>query len=373
MPLQSLCSVIFYRDMQHILSSSTFRIIFLFAALSAVVYGQKTKAPAWYSLDSKDGGFSIKFPQKPKFETDTILDGTFTTNTYSYGRGMEFDFGASYVEFRGLTDDQLKGEFDVMAKGAFLSMKQAILSNKPVISNGCSGREYTGEGVIYKSSRVRFFNSGQRLFMISVKALKNDSRSQAVMNYFLDSFRVFDGCTGGFDPVRKLNPGKTEYIDGILDAETGWRKLTSVKGEFQALVPGRIEVETQEVMVQPMAITETTYSSYDGATSYVILTKGELPAGMLTKARERYALDFSEKGFRKEFETEATRIIFVRNIIRSGFGGREFSVESPTHIGLAQIFVTKKRSYLFITVGERKRFSPALSNRFFSSIGISVK
>jgi hypothetical protein len=193
------------------------------------------------------------------------------------------------------------------------------------------------------------------------------------MDYFLDSFYVFDGCRGGFDAVRELKPGKTEYLDGILDTDTGWRKLTSVKGEFKALVPGRIEVETEEVMVQPMALTETTYSSYDGTTSYVILTKGDLPSGMLTKANERYALDFFEEGFRKEFETGSTKIIFVRNISRAGFPGREFSVESPTHIGLAQIFVTKKRNYLFITVGERKRFSPALSSRFFSSIEISVK
>ena len=254
-----------------------------------------------------------------------------------------------------------------MAKGFFLSTKQTLLSNRAVTSYGCVGREYTGQGVIYKSSRLRVFNSGQRLFIISVKALKNDSRSVAVMDYFLDSFRVSDGCQGGFDTVRELKPGKTEYLDGILDTETSWRKLTSAKGEFKALVPGRIEVETEEVMVQPMTLTETTYSSYDGTTSY------DLPSGMLTKANERYALDFFEEGFRKEFETGSTKIIFVRNISRAGFPGREFSVESPTHIGLAQIFVTKKRNYLFITVGERKRFSPALSSRFFGSIEISVK
>ena len=108
--------MIFYRDMQHILSSTTIRIIFLSAALSALVYGQNAKAPAWYALDSKTGGFSVKFPQKPKFESEAMLGGAVTSNTYTYSVGDDFAFVVSYFDMAGTTQDDSTQRFETMAK-----------------------------------------------------------------------------------------------------------------------------------------------------------------------------------------------------------------------------------------------------------------
>lgn len=373
MPLQTIGSVIFYRDMLHLLSSSSIRIIFLFAALSAIVYGQNAKAQAWYSLDSKDSGFTIKFPQKPKFKSEPMAGGAITLNSYSIQVGDAYDFSAAYYDVPGFDEKALKAEFDIMAKGYFYASKPKVVSNSLVTQHGCEGKEFIAEGPLTRVSRLRIFVSGQRYYMVTLRIANNNANSKQVSDYFFDSLEISNQCKGGFTPAEvPINKSKIEYLDGVADMSTGWRKIRSENDAFDVLVPNRTELETMQVST-PFSLTKRLYSSYDKSTSYVISTIGEWPPDFITPKRQQGCLDIVEKILREELETATTKITFEHTVNIGTFPGREFSISSDTHVGRAQIFVTPKRTFMFINVAERKTYDPALTDRFLGSIWISVR
>ncbi len=260
--------MIFYGDMQQVRFSYRANIVFVLVLLTTLGYGQRSSPPPWYSLDSKAGGFSIKFPQKPKFESEAMLGGALTSNTYSHSVGDDFGFNVAYFEMPGATQDDSEQRFETMAKFAFSNMKGSIISSHAINTGGCSGREYNGKGPSNQTVRMQLFNSGQRSFMVLFIASTAAKNVHAISDYFFNSLKISDGCTGGFAPVEAPSTETTKaYLDGVIDPVTGWRRLVVAKHEFQLLVPNRTEVESGRSFIKPLPITETVYSSNNGTTS----------------------------------------------------------------------------------------------------------
>src|SRR2546430_1234312 len=103
--------------MKQILFINNVRVIFIFTLLTTFVHGQaarKSTPPPWYSLDSQDGGFSIKFPQKPQFTSTPMAGGALIANSYSLQIGPSYYFLVAFYDFPGIDEQRLKGEFDLM-------------------------------------------------------------------------------------------------------------------------------------------------------------------------------------------------------------------------------------------------------------------
>ena len=99
------------------------------------------------------------------------------------------------------------------------------------------------------------------------------------------------------------------------------------------------------------------------------MATGDFPSDLITAKNQQSQLDILEKSFRELFEPRLA-VSVARNLIVANHPGRELLLSSPTHVGRAQIFVVPRKSYLFITVAERKNFDDELASRFFQSIRI---
>ena len=341
--------------------------------ISGVTYSQ-TPPPDWYLLNAEKGGFSVRFPAQPKFETESMLGGAVTLNMYTAGIGNDFEFSLGYFDVQGATQDDTERSFETMAKFGFNGMKASIVSSQAIKVGTCSGREYSGTGSAGQTVRIRLFNSGQRYFMAMFIASTAASNVRAVSDYFFDSFKISDGCTGGFAPVEAPSGETTkENLNGVIDPVTGWRRLVVAKHEFEVLVPNPTEVESEQVSIKPIPITSTVYSSNDGNTSYILIVQGDYPDGLVTATNQRPAIDDLEQKFRAVLEKGSTKITLTRNMIIGGFPGREYNIVSDTRTGQAQLFLTKKRSYFFMMMSDKGNFNSVYANRFFGSIRISVR
>jgi len=98
----------------------------------------------WKELISKEGSFKILFPKEPE---KLIRDNDFTSgNSFiEYKLWTNFrKYSASFAEFRGeksLSDEQLKGFYDITRDGIVNQAKGKLLTDKSLRVGNVIGRE----------------------------------------------------------------------------------------------------------------------------------------------------------------------------------------------------------------------------------------
>ena len=338
-------------------------------------FGQKKAVSVgWYQLSSESDGFLAKFPVKPIFKADSIAN--LPLQKYSVSIGNEFYFEIGVFEFPGATQEAMVKVTESIATG-YLSAIKAKLVSKEVINRGnCKGQEFTGITSTSQKVNIRIFSSGQKFYLVTFLTSSNSITSNKYKTYFFDSFTINDDCSGGFSPVEspssKIN---TTYLEGINDSKTGWKKIISTTDEFQVLMPARTELEVQQTQIKPFPISFKTYTSFDQNASYLISVRGDYPDNFFTvKNAYQNALDIMAKIVLEEFDQFHPILTLTRNLQAGSYPGREYNIKLDNNKnGRAQIFVTAKRSFVFLVFDGESKYSPEDANKFFDSIRISVK
>lgn len=338
-------------------------------------FGQKRAASVeWYQLSSESDGFSAKFPVKPVFKVDSIAN--LPLQNYSLSVGNEFYFEIGVFEIPGATPEDMVRETEIFGT-SYLSVSKAKLLSKEVIRRGnCTGQEFTGITATSRMVDIRIFSSGQKFYLVTFLTSSNSITSNKYKTYFFDSFTINDDCNGGFSsveaPSSKVN---TTYLEGINDLKTGWKKIISTTDEFQVLVPARTELEVQQTQIKPFPITSRIYTSYSQAATYLVSVRGDYPDNFFSvKNAYQNSLDIMERIVSEEFEQFHPILTRTRNLQAGSYPGREYNIKLDNNKnGRAQIFVTAKRSFIFLVFDGESKYSPEDANRFFDSIRISVK
>ena len=349
--------------------------IILILTFTYCEFGQKKAVSVgWYQLSSESDGFSAKFPVKPVFKVDSIANLPF--QNYSLSIENEFYFEVGVFEIPGATPKDMERETEVFGT-SYLSVSKAKLLTKEVIRRGnCAGQEFTGITATSRKISIRIFSSGQKFYLVTFATYSDSTASNKYKTYFFDSFTINDDCNGGFSPVEspssKIN---TTYLEGVYDSKTGWKKIISTTDEFQALMPARTELETQQTQIKPFPITFKTYTSHSQTAIYLVSVRGDYPDNFFAvKNAYQNSLDIMAKIVSEEFAQFHPILTLTRNLQAGSYPGREYNIKLDNNKnGRAQIFVTAKRSYVFLVFDGEAKYSTEDANKFFDSIRISVK
>lgn len=354
-----------------------------------IPFGQPTEPSreiVWQEFKSEAGGFTVKLPSAPVAREVPFKKGLLTLklNVNTVRVGSAYYFEVDYVDFpAGYNNPDLSLEggisgliHDDLARGATLIKKENVTRGT------CEGREAAlslpgrgGGKTGFMQGRI--FNSGQRYFFIVFTASEDNKAARDTLQTFMESFVVADGCRAAFAPTVEPSTHTTlGFVEGTLDAATGWRRIESAELGFEVLMPGSAEHETEQGQVEPFPLMHHTYAREDDTAIYTAEVIGDYPPNFHSTANSYDALvDVMTYVIKKKLEPLGIVFNAERNLKLGTFPGRELTISNEKFEmrGRVQIYVTSKRAYIF-TAMQRGKSAPAADiERFFSSVHVSTK
>jgi hypothetical protein len=257
-----------------------------------------------------------------------------------------------------------------------------VITNEKIVSGSCEGREATL--VLTNQAprkpgfeQARIFNSGSRYYFMVFVGREDNETTREIGRTFLDSFAITGGCNNLTAPVEEPAAAKTsETVEGVIDAETGWRNIESRDLGFKVLMPGAVRHDTEQGQVKPFPITHHTYIYSGGGSVYSAEVFSEYPPGFRqTQVAYQTTLDLTLYALKKNLEPEGFVLTPLRDLKVGVFPGREFLLasEKANAYGRVQLYVTSKRTYVFIAFAHNQGVAVKLLNTFFGSIRVSSR
>ncbi|MGI8468869.1 MAG: hypothetical protein ACR2N3_10485 [Pyrinomonadaceae bacterium] len=352
-----------------------FLFLFALSVFSIIdISGQTKRANAshgWYQVNSEEGGFSVKFPSKTVVKSRDVSG--LNINSYSLGEGTNIYFDVSYFELPVPNQEVMAREIEFFGNNYISKRKVQSLSSKKIQQGSCEGTEYTGFVSPIRTMHMRLFSSGQRIYQVSFETSSNSKLASDEGKYFLDSFNILDGCTGRFTAEIPNSETRTNFINGIADIHSGWRRIISSREKFEVLMPSGATVEEQQASVNPFPISKRFYTSEHQTGTYLIEILGDFPGGTYNSKNFEDLLDIMHKNLEEEITQAGAKMTFVRKLSFGIYPGREYNIISNNRIGRAQILITPTRSYIFMFSALKSEYLIENSDKFFNSIRVPTK
>ena len=336
----------------------------------------------WQEFRSAAGGFRVKFPSTPQIRKTPFTKGplTFERNTHEAAHGSAYTFNVEYMDLPAGFDDA-----DLTLEGGIAGMTQAmvaegarVLTREKVARGGCEGREVVLElparaGLRSGLAHGRAFRSGQRLYILLFVGLAEAGPAREVGGAFMESFVVDDGCRAPVAPVVAPSaPPTRRAIAGTPDPATGWRRIESAEHAFVALMPGEVQLESQQAQVQPIPLDHHEYSFEADESFFSAEVIGDYPADFFSRKNSMEPMiEMMLYTLRRNLEPVGFKLTPLRRLTVGTYPGQEYDLshEKLGGHGRAQVFITPKRIYIFAAYDRAQ--SPASVERFFSSIKIT--
>ncbi len=352
-------------------------VIFSFV-LNTISLGQSTNnspLPQWYVMNSTEGGFSVKFPNKPTHKVDSMKIANIEIPTHTYYLGnKDTSFGICYM------DAPAGSNIEAGFEGTISSLSRSVTSKGGKITyqndinyKGCQGKEIIGSDPTLPYFHARVFSSGLRFYIILCGFSSKSPNTEEMAKNFFNSLEIIDGCSGGVAVTESPTEEITESsIEGIEDPETKWKKLSISEDLFSILMPNTTKLFKEQIQVDPFPLYLHTYTSSMKNLKCSILVIGEYPNNVYSDENSyQVALDVAYSSVKKIFHTEGSTIEFIRNLRIGKFPGREYLYLSKNQVGKLQTFITPKKLYIFSVLQEE--VNNGNFDTFFKSIRISVK
>ncbi|HXG65242.1 MAG TPA: hypothetical protein VNO70_09045 [Blastocatellia bacterium] len=348
---------------------------------SGLAVGQTLQAAApsdGYQLDSAEGKFKVKFPDKPQPSAKTIEGTNLMMNSHVLSQGPFGYFEVGYIDYPGGFGDP-----DIVLSGAIKGGTLAVTAQGGKVTSDtsiqygeCKGREAIIDGPGSNYTHVRAFLSGQRLYFLVYAVAASTAGAREVSKRFLDSFEVVGGCINEISPVEAPSSEvRVSTIAGEKDAMTGWRKIAPANDGFSVLMPTDASVKEQQVQVNPFPLTTRAYESESGNAFYAVMASGIFPDKLFTnEAFRQLAMDSAIHTLEKEIKQrhENVTVTFVRNLKVGAHPGREYTIIAGSPIGRLQCFAVSGKLYFFMALDSAQDNHAANFTRFFSSIKLIV-
>jgi hypothetical protein len=343
----------------------------------------QTSALDWRELKSADGGFTIKFPGSPKFETPDLKIGPVAVKRHLNSLQLgQLTFEVDYIDLPAGTDPDGAIEGGVRnIINSFTARGATVLADESVTHGNCTGREVVLATVQPGTTRrgltqTLIFCSGLRFYDMVFEAPSDTPTNREIGRTFLDSFSVNGGCSSLIAPAdAPSNDQNEELVEGTNDAASGWRSFESNELGMRVIMPGTVRHVSRKAQQDPFPLTHHTYIYSKEGSVYSAEVLGDYPEGWHpTPSSYQTAIDVTLYAVKKNFATIGFEINPVRDLRLGTNPGREFSMinqERGLH-GRLQIYVTPKRTYIFIAY--TRSDSPLTQvSQFFSSIRVSPK
>ncbi len=325
--------------------------------------GSGTAAPVdpWQTFSSKEGGFTLSLPGKPKEQRQPVgtAGGSVTAIMYFTEVGSTA-FGVGYGDYPGSAanvDPQavLKGARD----GAAKNVNGTVVSEKPIELAGHPGLEIAVEtpasakmpgGAMY---RARIYLVGNRLYQVIYVALKKEEHAADYQKLF-DSFHLDNPPT----------PNAPSSSSSLKD----WIEYRSEEGGFTVLLPAQPEVKTQSTATLagtvPLTMALTEMKNYAAGVSF-----NDFPSQVT--ADPETVLSGGRKGAAQNLKGT---VVSEKPVKLGSYPGTEFVVEAPNNlIYTARIYVVNDRLYQILFLTSKDQIDQFDVQGFFDSFKLLEK
>ena len=337
----------------------------------------------WREINAGEGGFTIKLPGTPKFDTPDLKIGPLVVKRHLYSlRVGELSFEIDYIDLPAGSDPDgaIEGGVRNIING-LTARGATVLGNETVTHGRCTGHEILLSTAQSGTSKRGFIDtviicSGLRFYNLMFETVSDTKTNREIGRTFLDSFSVNGGCTSLIAPADAPPTNKNEEtVEGTPDSASGWRIIENNELGIRVLMPGAVRHISSKSQSDPFPLFHNTYIYSNDASVYSAEVFSDYPEGWHpTPASYQTAIDLALYSVRRSFSAAGFEINPVRDLRLGTNPGREYSMISQqrgSH-GRLQIYVTARRTYIFI--GFTRSDSPLTQvSQFFSSIRISPK
>lgn len=334
----------------------------------------------WQEFRSEAGGFRVKLPSAPKISAEPFTRATlsFTRHTHEAAHGTEHRFEVDYIDLpRGYDDPALTLEGGIAGLVQSMTANGArVLTRETVTRGTCEGRDVTLElpprGPLRSGfAQGRTFRSGQRMYLVFFISFADPAAARETASTFVESFVVEDGCRAPVAPAAVATAAPTRRsVPGKPDAATGWRLIDAAEHGFVALLPGEVQLQSQQAQVEPFPLHHHEYTVKSQSAFYTAEVVGEYPSGFFASQTSMKAQgEVAFFSLRRNLEPVGFKLTLRRELSVRNFPGQEYDLahDKLPGRGRAQVFITPRRVYIFIGYDD----APANLERFFSSIKIT--
>src|SRR5205085_8225596 len=146
-------------------------------------------------------------------------------------------------------------------------------------------------------------------------------------------------------------------VEGTTDPATGWRRIDSTQHGFSVLMPGAVQLESRQAQVQPFPLNHYIYIYQTDDSFYSVEIFGDYPPNFHSTPNSfEVALDLTFYSMKKNLEPLGFTLTELRKLQVGTFPGREYTLSNFSWPlpGRAQVFVSPKRTYIFVAMEKKQ-------------------
>lgn len=336
----------------------------------------------WYDFRSSEGGFTAKFPLKPR-ATSLPIDPErpdFVRNLIELTTNQARHYEINYMGWEGSLDSVELAKIDSLTTliDSFKNAGGEMLTREDLKRGGCQGEQttlrvinpVTSKPALLKAQILSSYKTIYLVFFVGNSASADEGK---LADEFLNSFVLAGDCRSIFQakPVASNEP----MVPATLDIDTGWQRIVSPHGiSFMMPAVPRLESEsrhsTSGILFQHVYF----LVNEDHTFTIELIETGRKPSEIsrddMQRDLESFAKDFTFELARSGITASEGRSIAVGALI-----GKEFVLASDRNgfTGRARLIMAQGKLIRFTVLVPATTEGRANMTRFIDSLKIDLK